>query len=77
VSDEENSPGKPTLVSFSHPVHRQNLLLPQIRTIESSIFEKKMTIITAPAPIEIIEEHVEFTSDLFDCNQEEHSPARV
>ena len=36
-----------------------------------------MTIITVPAPIEIVEERIEFTSELFDCNQEEHSPAKV
>ena len=36
-----------------------------------------MTIITAPAPIEIVEETVEFTSELFDCNEEEHTPAKV
>ena len=34
-----------------------------------------MTITTEPASIEIEEESVEFTSELFDCNQEEHSPA--
>jgi hypothetical protein len=33
-----------------------------------------MTIVTESAPIEIEEEGVEFTSELFDCNQEEHSP---
>lgn len=49
----------------------------KIRTIESSKFEKKMTIITAPATIEIVEERIEFTSEVFDCNQEEHSPAKV
>ena len=36
-----------------------------------------MTIVTESAPIEIEEEGVEFTSELFDCNQEEHSPAKV
>ena len=47
------------------------------RTVESSQFVKKMTIITAPTSIQIEEEPVEFTSELFDCNQEEHSPAKV
>ena len=36
-----------------------------------------MTIVTESVPIEIEEEGVEFTSELFDCNQEEHSPAKV
>jgi hypothetical protein len=36
-----------------------------------------MTITTEPASVEIEVDHVQFTSDLFDCNQEEHSPAKV
>ena len=76
VSDVWNPPDKPTLVSFSPRVHRQNLLLPQKQNYREQRIEK-MTIITAPAPIEIVEETVEFTSELFDCNQEEHSPAKV
>ena len=76
MSEVWNSPGKPTLLLFSPRVHRQNLLLPQKQNYREIRIEE-MTIITAPAPIEIVEDTVEFTSELFDCNQEEHSPAKV
>ena len=36
-----------------------------------------MTIITEPTSVQIEEEPVGFTSEIFDCNQEEHSAAKV
>ena len=62
---------EPTLVSFSTRVHRQNSLFTQ----KHSYRELKMTITAEPTSIEIEEECVEFTSELFDCNQEDHSSA--